>query len=419
MTGSSHDNLATLIHPLDDILTQAAKYKPRQFSSVGYVTLDRSLDNESNSSVALVRFGNTQPLTDLNRPPVSPGNFINAYQVGVTRAPFWEAASATTDTFGSINCCGGTSTRGSVVNGQVPSRIVETIITTVDPTLTQVWLGWRSTDYGTLANFVPNWDFGDSTGTFINNTARATSVTGAINTQVARWTPAGTAEDDAMLPRAVIEMSDLTSNYDDQHGTFKALLRCRMTAVNDEFRVKLSHGLFDGSTSTSGWATSKRVLIPGDAAANSFYYYDMGTVSLPPRTHAGEMGHFSFMVEAERTATAGGGNLEFDAVTMIPVNEGAIHFKGATISPVVPDQARIAVDIDDSISVSSGDLTGGTYFAQNNLEFTPYKNWTIPNASDVMLVAVAQQSDESDITDVVSVSVEILTRFLTLHGSVT
>jgi hypothetical protein len=424
--GSSHDNLATILQPLDEMLADSVKYPNRSFASETQVWLQSKLDNETGTRQALVKRGRTQPTTDLNRPPTSPGNFIPGYQLGLVRHPFWEDNSATTVSIASgtaTNTVGGTATTETTIPGDVPARVLQCDIDafgTVATALTEFWLGWRSNRYGDLADFEPNWDLGAAGADHYNNSARATGVSDTINSQIARWTPAGGSDDD-MLPRVVLKMEDLISapNEVDQIGSFKALLRAKATASGDAFRVRLAWGYYTGNTANAKWDTKRKVAVPYTSGFVGWRYYDLGTVSIPPGlVQTGplgnpDLGDLSMMIEAERSATAGGGNLELDTVTLIPQNEGAIYLGGANVESTNTNSAVIWTSPDDHVAAETDVST----YSTRMIESSPH-NWFAPAGvtGTVMLVVAAQRSDASSTADDVQFDIDVVSRFLTLRG---
>jgi hypothetical protein len=418
--GTSHDNLASNIQHLDDFARRVTLHKNRTFGQgVDAVFLRAKLDNETGTRQSLLLHLETSLDNDLNKPPASPGNYIPGYALGLERYPLWEDGSNTSKTIGTgIDTVGGTVDYGAsfTVGGDVAARpiSVEFEPATSAYTLTEVWIGFKTNQFGIRGDLDPNWDLGDANADVWNNTARATGVAGAYNTQVARWTPAGGA-DDAMLPRCQLAMKDHVAAIDenDQCGEYIALLRCRNTVANDVFYVRLQYGLYDGTgaSDNSRWITTQRIAVPGDNAAdNQFYYHSMGIITIPASrmTENNPLGNYAFRIEAERTATAGGGNLELDVVTLIPAAEGAAHISDAAINDA--DEAIIWTDYDDFVLAETETPNG------DRICNVDVYNWGLP-VGDGLAVVAAQRSDRSTSTDTIDVVTIFRERWLTLRGS--
>jgi hypothetical protein len=101
-------------------------------------------------------------------------------------------------------------------------------------------------------------------------------------------------------------------------------------------------------------------------------------------------------------------------VTLIPIDEGAIHIKGANIAVRggSTTNAVIKVAADDLVYAFTG--TSNTSHIRS-VEFTPY-TWSLPTGAGLIVVA-AQRADEQNITDGVDISGAYFPRWTLLRGS--
>jgi hypothetical protein len=425
VNGLSHDHLAYSLQRIDTILRRANEHANRSYANVDEVWLYAQLENEAYGRRSLVFNGKTKHNIGFLGPPVTPGNTINDMDMALTRHPFWEAleAESALDTGNFLSTVGGGLYGSAAVLGDVPGRVNSIYVapdTSQTTALTEAWVGFRSDELGNRYYFQSNWDFGAANATLENNTTRITGDSSAINSRYARWTPAGGA-DNNILPRATVQMIDVTSYINDQNGTHLVLLRARASSgATRTFRVRMLSGYYDEGTD-SKWKTGKRVLVPGSGvSAGDWYYYPVGFVNIPVErtvTNVGLVKKFALRAEAEEYGT-GSGNLELDSFTLIPVSEGAMHISGAHIAVSGSNQysAYLASSPDDEL-VAYNVLTSGT--ATDNvkdIQFDPY-SWGVPTG-DIKIIGAAQRATESEASDNMQVWFDYYPRWLTLRGDV-
>jgi hypothetical protein len=423
VNGDSHDDLADKLQSVDAILYEANKFANRSHAGRDAVWLHAKVADETTGRQSLVFNGKTKYNIGFFGPPVTPGNIINDMDLALTRHPFWETINPTTPLAKGkfLSTVGGGLNGTEETFGDVPGRINSIYVapdTSQTTALTEVWLGFRSEELGNRNYFQSNWDCGDADVTLANNTTRVTGDSSAINSQYARWTPAGGA-DNNILPRATVQMLDITSYINDQNGTHLVLLRARASSgASRTFRVRMLSGYYDEGTD-SKWKTGKRVLVPGSGvSAGDWYYYPVGFVNIPvERTATGValVKKFALRAEAEEYGT-GSGNLELDSFTLIPVSEGAMHISGAHIAVSGSNQysAYLASSPDDELVAYNVVTYGSATDNVKDIQFDPY-NWSVPIGS-IKIIVAAQRATESEASDNMQVWFDYYPRWITTRG---
>jgi hypothetical protein len=405
IAGSSHDDLASKVQALDNMvrLVEYARHHPQQRG----IYLRCQLTNESGARQALVLAARRENGTALYGPPVSPGNIVESYKLVLRRTPWWEhLLGASTEKAALTTLIGGTHAVSSVP-GDVPARIgigLQFIghVGGGGP-ITELWGGFRTARYGTVAKFVPVWELESGTnGTDATDSADVTASGGnCVTVSFATAT---------MAARSVMTTVQAAgADNEHQRGRFLVLLRAKVGA-STTVRVRLSSGMVGATT----WTTLPRVQITG----TDWFFYPLGEVTLPPSgwndaegiTYA--MYSSALRIEAERTS--GSNSLYLDCLVLVPVDEGFFHVSGIDVDAAATDFALIVQEADGRIlSLSnSGDVAAGT----PDTSGTHPGSFFVPvGASNLILVG--QRAASSVLADHFEVLVAYVPRWAMLRGA--
>jgi hypothetical protein len=404
--GATHDALATNLQALDLKIRQVGFYhnKIEKYA----VWLRVKLTGETGGREALILSAKRSPAPLWSyevRNPIEGNYYLLKYTLALTRMPYWEDPTFTTGwTSTSMSSVGGTYTYGAVT-GDVPPRMYNTQIQTDGVSGTgsgnKIWMGFRSPRFGTIANFLPTWSLrkgaafdADTTGGTTNSHSEAKDGKITITTFATVAT---------MLRRVTIRVSDVTSNYSDQRGTYLVLLRAALS-TSGVVRARLADGLY----SSPKFNTRPRVLIN----ATNFKMYEMGTVQIPsPARYSTKdlAPTYALAIEAERIS--GSAALWLDTVILIPI-----------------DEALMTVDMGDFDATQAGfvfvsDLPDGSkagfyQFSTPIAIATPRLTAGIPVGASGLIVFAAQRSTVSVLADTHTVDIHAVRRWVTLRGAV-
>jgi hypothetical protein len=400
--GTSHDNLAAVLQNLDAMIRKAAYYNsaPDQYA----IWLRTQLPNESGERQTLIRAARGELGSDLHSPPVSPGDLIRNYTLILERMPWWEDDTYLTGLgFGAtVDSLGGVDAYNAIV-GDMPARIaiLQVSAGASGYTLTELWIGFKSSRYGTPGDFEPVWECED--GTLTNNTSSQSDGT-ASGGYMAQCTFATAT----MCDRVLISVDDVvasSADYRDQRGSYIVLLRAKVDASTTA-RVQLLDGI--SAHTNASFRTQSRVPIE----STSWYLYELGTVDIPPGKNNyvpdNFLSEYTLKIQAERTA--GSGDLYMDALVLIPT-EGAIHVDNAMI--YYGDYILIVM------AHPTGAVTGWTFDTTNipklAADVHPI-NFSLPVGAGVAIVA-AQRETSHVLTDSVIMNPFPIGRWRTLRGS--
>lgn len=117
----------------------------------------------------------------------------------------------------------------------------------------------------------------------------------------------------------------VTSNPQDQYGTFNAFLRARSNTAG-RYSARMRVGTVDGTNTSypanGGYSKSAAELI-GTDSGNALAWVDLGVITLPPITANGATVHgLLYELYLTCSATAGPATLDIDGIWMFPVGEG-------------------------------------------------------------------------------------------------
>lgn len=351
IAGSSHDDLASKVQALDNMirLAECARHHPHQKG----IYLRCQLTNESGARQALVLAARRENGTALYGPPVSPGNIVEAYKLVVRRMPWWEHPTGAHQDSATISSCLGGTFAMTGVTGDVPARLLALQMSGHaggGGPLYEFWAGFRTSRYGTIANFVPVWELEAGTnGTDASDAAEATASGG--NHVVVSFATATMA-----VRSTITAVQAAGANNEHQRGRFLVLLRAKVGASTSA-RVRLSSGMSGASL----WNTQKRVVV----SSTDWLLYPMGEVVLPPSAFNDfegttiAMDSAALRLEAERAS--GGNSLYLDCMILIPVDEGFAHFSGLDVQTDLSYGGFISQEADGrllSYSLSNGAVNG-------------------------------------------------------------
>lgn len=401
ITGSSQDNLASLIQSLDEKIKQVGWYA-QAVEQYG-VWLRAKLGNETNPRQALILSVKRSPVVTVFDAPAGRSNIIREYQLGLDRIAWWE--DTTEDTFTvshspGINVLGGMWNYGTII-GDVPARMGRLKLTSTNG-LRELWIGFRSPRFGTPANLQPIWELElGSTGTDTTAGSPGSDATASNSNKITTTF----ATDATLISRITILATNVTLNPDDQRGTFQVLLRAKCSNGSTTCRARLRSGYVASET---GMDSRSRIVISG----TSWLLYEMGEVQIPSpgrvlTTLFQPINAFAFGIDAERIA--GSGNLEMDCLILIPTAEGFCYVDAAnlnsTSNPVNlfdrPDGKT------DGVQILSGTI-GGVVTTKI------FGGVPVGNGN---LVVAGQRSTQTIKTDVIGFELYTFARWATLRGA--
>lgn len=409
--GATQDALAAQIQALEDMARWCRNYRNNEVDRSG-VWLRAQLDTETGARQALVVSMRHRPISSITSSTVRGSVFIQEYAIELERAPWWEQVTTyKTYDMDNIDCLGGTYTwsglAAGAMTGDMAARIgYANFLCRAGGPIARVWAGFRSTRYGTIANFQPYWDCAGKT--FGADTADQADVTARNATNCARCTFVTVT---TMARRVTIKISDVTANVSDQRGSFTVLLRAKVSAAG-AVRVRLGDGYYmTASPSSSQYRVQSRVTISN----TSWDLYDLGQVNIPRPGHgylgSANMQNFSLGIDAE--LVSGGVSLDMDTLILIPSNEGMIYFDGADIDTAGGVNSFVAIETQPDGRVVALDYDSG--YAQLNLNARI--NGGVPIGTGIIVLAAAR-SASSVLADAMDITlVQTHPRWAVLRGA--
>lgn len=403
--GLSHDQIAGFTQKLDDWKLRVKwSHNPTQRR---VVWLNARWKSETNTRRAMVWSLNYS----LGDSPVAPflrdTNFMSSLMIVIERG-WWEELTPSQAFIPTMLTIGGKHIlRNSIdtidqsVTGDVPARIVGWLTAKTGNALESFWYGFRSSYFGSLANFVSLWELELSNYLLATSTDTAivADATASAGNKITTTFAAGAS----LTVRARIRAADVTANYEDQRGLFICLMRAKMSDASIA-RVRAASGFYSGSVS-SPYIVNPRVTVQG----TSWYLYDLGTIRLPAIddkrlfTPDPTMAYAGIELSAERVS--GSGNLEMDCLMLIPINDAFIHVNFGT------DQDDIGIRVNPAGYISSG----GAIFKQGDINLI---DWSLPANSEAPLVVfTGQRVSSHTLTDGVTTSILYVRRWRTLRGT--
>ena len=367
------------------------------------VWLRTQLTDEGGARQALVTGMRCEPAVSFYGPLVAPGSFVRGYNLALERTPWWESLVHITAII-PLNGTGGLADYSDpiTVAGTIPARIARTSFLGVSGSgaLYEFWLGFRSDRFGDRANLATVWDLGEF-GTGTNDTTTDIDDDTAYNDYRARCT-FGTATE---LKRIQIALQSVTTNYEDQRGSYIVLLRAKVDA-DTTCHVRLK----DGFLYTAAIRAQPRVEI----TSTSWFLHALGTVDIPP-SHgvlaADFLRQYGFEIHASRTSDSG--YLDMDCIILVPCAEGSLHVTGAAVTYSLGDLRPATIT-----TTADGKTAGWSYQAnlpRATLTVEP-DQYALP-VGDGAVVLAGQRETEHDLDDGVNLSLAFYRRWRTLRGA--
>lgn len=405
IAGSSHDDLASKVQALDNMIRQVPYF--RSSAQQKGIFLRCQLTNESGARQALVLQARRENGTALYGAPVSPGNIVESYKLVLRRMPWWEAAADTAVDEVVVSAALGGTADFSNVPGDVPARLMPLSFVGQSGAgeVDEVWAGFRTARYGTIANFQPLLECEDgANGTDASDAVDATA-SGGDHVEVTFATAA------TMTVRSTMDQY-VTNNWEHQKGRFLYLLRAKVGA-GTVATVQLSSGM-NGATS---WLTLPRVKI----SSTAWLLYPLGELTLPPVplkytvAPSPVMPYAKFRIGAARVS--GSSSLYLDCVVRIPVDEGFCHFSGAEIKYSGADN----IDLAEVWQEANGEICSmATSLTLPNIvpdtSGTAPSSFSLPIGSSRLVIA-AQGETASLLTHIANVKLYYVPRWAMLRGA--
>ena len=407
ITGTSQDNLASLVQSLDEKIKQANWRK--DFSERYDVWLRAKMGNETNARQALILKAMRSPSTMLFDVVAGSNNIAREYQLGLERAPWWEDSFPypSTTAITGVNSIGGIATLTETIRGDVNARLIKLTIVPVSPSnLSQFWIGWKTARFGNPANFLPVWslnlgsNYNDTSDTVDASAYNGNRITTTFATQT------------GLVRRVQVFVNNVAAiTAQDQRGVYSVLLRAKMSD-SSVARARLGYGFGIADPNISPTFNSRQII-----SGTGYKFYEMGDVQIPSPSLPTSflLNHFVIELDAERIS--GAGALHSDCLVMIPVDDSSIRL--TTITDLT-DQRRVIVfqESDDQIK-STVEAIGEPGAIVIHMEVKS-RNWSLPaNDAFPRLVFAAQGSTVQDKTHSADFTYTYTPRWATLRGSET
>lgn len=408
VTGADHNAIIASLRTLNTFLRRANEYVARP-TDRDPVWLETRPRGATYSQRAVVRGGAIpEPGAGFFAHPFARGGQLTELHLGLERGPFWESANlrGSTQSVKAWNWMASYNTTADAI-GDMPARVTKTKFfgsSGGGGPFYEFWMGFRSRAYGYRANFEMVWEAED--GQVGDDTVSGTSDNTASNYQKCVFTPADTV----LAERVNLRMSDVTTNYSDQLGSFLVLLRAKSTGTRD-FIVQMRSGV------GGAFSTHSRVLVD----ATSWMLYPLGYINISA-VQEDVMGStvardFCISLRAQGKAT-GAGNLDIDAVTLVPISEGFLHVEGCEVQYSAGDYpVFVGVNALDQISaVAYVSATAPRTGYDRQLVSPDQHNYFQPAETDLGVVFVGQREGSHVLTDYARLELRYHNRFLTLRG---
>jgi hypothetical protein len=413
--GSSHNDLADKISALDDFV-QFVKDSISRPINPQVVRFEVKLDNETGERSSTVYKITSRFSRALNRPPVSPGNFIDEYVITIERDHWWEQHLYGAELFqlatgigcprtGTVLTDYGSKTDGDV-GGTVKAKITSVQIRGDQShayNANEVWVGLRTDAIANdRTNFQPVWNCKDATQILGDCTLQSTSTAISGSLYECDFTM-----QTILYPRNYLQLDDVTSYPEDQRGTYLVLLRARCTG-SETYTGRVDSGFYN---------PTDPVLKAGPTFTidqGSQFLYPAGYVSIPPARYAQRVDadanfllSYCLVVNAG-ILSSGTGNLQMDALILVPVDEGFMYINNSWISSAY--NTWVVTDAFGGITSHSW----GGYTVESPI-VSPI-DWSLPLGKGAV-VLIAQRSDEQNRDDSYGIDFLYSKRYRTLRGS--
>jgi hypothetical protein len=412
--GTTRNNLATRLQSIETRLEQIRQFieaTPEKY----YVVLRDQIADETNARQAWLAGFSAQLEQTFHTPEL----IVKNYRLGLDRTPWWESVDDfdIVLTNGAIACHGGydvlTLPATVGIQGSMPARIAQTTIerSLGGVSVTEIWAGFRTARFGTLANFTCPW-WASFAGSYGYDT---TTMMGIWGSDVA----CTFASHPEMVMRFKVRAHDITaSNYDDLRGTFDVIALMRVDSGTTA-SVRLDNLL---GTTVVAYGT------PVLADSTTWKYYNLGRITWPPAGRITSMisptplwAEAALQMSAQRIS--GSGSAYFKIMVPVPVNEGFFHVSGMNVyytSPSNYQAARLTMDPLGSVMgtqlkrLTSPSILGA--YTPLDTRGTAPSTFHLP-VSTATRIVVAAQTASPDSADTVNLAFYAHERFRTLRGT--
>lgn len=407
LQGTSKDNLATLTQAVDAKIKQVQWWLENPGIERYQVWVRVQLDGETYSRQAQILNITPPDKVKVFTPMEIGANYLGEYQIGIERTPFWEGSISTPISKASVNALGGKQALTAGLAGDVPARMVRFRIypTAGSSNVSAAWIGWKTSRFGTAANFVGNWKLNNGLyGLDTSAIADATAYTG--------FRVATTFSVDATLKmRTQVSVGNVSVTHpEDQRGTYLVLMRAKVSD-SSIIRARIA-----GSFGLLYPVYRSRQVISG----TSWQLYEMGVLKIPPSRTYTYHTLSRYMIEVDAERLSGAGELHVDCLCMIPIDDGAIKVTlPSSLSSAVDQKVAIFQAADGQINSWFESSLSNVYYSAL---VSPQNTWGIPNDSTAP-IAVCAASDPAATGSTNGATVDFeytyALRWRTLRGSAT
>lgn len=402
--GASQDIIAARIQVLEDWIMRVywAATQPNREFQVWLRVKDTSETNPRQAQILEMSAISldTRPAFDYDQRDSSGLFKIQTYVLTIRRSAFWEPIDETPlpSAALSIDSMGGYKVLSPSIYGDVPARVCRVfILTSGAGTQTKVWIGFRTSNWGILANFKPVWDL-SLAGTLDADTtvvADAGAYNGATSLQC-------TFATNTFKERVRISVGDVTADYADQRGDFVVLLRMRSSDAST-FKVRISSGFENGT----GFRVLQSLIVSG----TSYQLFEMGALGIPPSELPNSI-NSSCAIRIEAVRLTGGGNLHFDCLQFIPYTDGFAKVLNGIITLATDEYVVIIDRIKDVVAAN---VKAG---APSDIINLTTARWSMPaNNEAPYIVLAAQRATSQVLTDEIDFVAYVKTRWRTMRGN--
>lgn len=414
LQGTSKDNLAALTQDLDEKVKQVGWWLNNPGVERYLVWIRVQLDGETYPRQAQILDILPPDSVRVFTAEEHMNNYIGQYSIAFERTPFWEdpyTYPSTTAKTG-INSIGGTVVLSETIYGDVPARLARIDFKSAATIYDHFWIGWRTSRFGTTANFVPVWSLKDGSGggTDTNTTSDSSAYSGTRLT----CTFGSTA---TLVERCYMTVLQASPTHPaDQRGMLTVLLRAKMSD-SSVARVRLRGGWFNSEdASMNSPVIRSRQVISG----TDWNYYELGTMTLPPFRFFNSivaLNNFTFALDAERIS--GSGSLHLDCLVMIPSDEGMLRIVGASTIDTFTNLSITAITPPnfEHYGLMIIDALGSVTYDNASISQI---GWSLPaNAETPRLIGAGSGNSVSAKSTTFDMSYTYIPRWRTLRGNVT
>lgn len=330
-------------------------------------------------------------------------------RVSLTRHPFWEAISATTESEGNLSLWGEIWPTDAAVPGNEPARIATFKLeahTGGGGPIYRIWAGFRDPYQGTT-DFQALWEA--ETGTPGTDAAKVSEPTasplGGSNNSVLVTFSTMTLVNRLSITLAQ-RTSGITTNYHHFVGRYLVLCRCRVstgTTVGLQLRT--------GYLGNSVYEPCEEVYVDNTA----WRLIPLGEITIPPSGFRSTLATTAYItgmqmqIWAERM-TAGGGTdtVELDALLLVP-SEHLFYCEGSEIQYVAGDTRPVIATVYEDDTTAA--IACRNTVPALNVDYG-FQDFYLPAGSSPILVVAGERATEHLTTDAVNMTITYYPRWL-------